>query len=348
MHISKRLRAIAVIALATVALQGPVQGQGQGRGQQAGRAAQGYKMDAIRPGKIYLVNGGTNSYAIIGKTGVILVDSKTDKQNGQDIMKAVATVTNLPVTHVILTHSDCDHANGIDGIPSSIPVIATKNNLIELEQTLRFGTVESQGTGNGMPNPNRLPTMLINQEKTDTTIDGVHLILYYWGPAHTSGDLVIYIPDEKVVITGDYLMQPGQGPNGLPPQQHGLWWKFEKNGSPAGWFKGADNLLALNADTYLGGHGVEPWTKAQVRALRDGLLADKNKIDAAMAEAGKSLAEIQTAFNDQAPDALQASIPWNSPPRECGRGIGYMPFTFQEYHEWLNKHEQFKGGVVNG
>ena len=80
--------------------------------------------------------------------------------------------------------------------------------------------------------------------------------------------------------------------------------------------------------------------------MRDGLLADKNKVDA-MAEAGKSLAEIQTAFNDQA-YPLQASTPWNSPPRECGRGIGYMPFTFQEYHEWLNRHEQFKGGVVNG
>ena len=337
MHISKRLKAIAVIALATVALQG--------QGRQGGANA-GYKMDPIRPGKIYLVNGGTNAYAIIGKTGVILVDSKTDKQMGQDILKAIATVTPLPVTHVILTHSDCDHANGIDGIPSNIPVISTKNNLIELEQTLRFGTVESQGIGNGMPNPNRLPTMLINQEKTNVTIDGVRLVLYYWGPAHTSGDLVIHIPDEKVVITGDYLMQPGQGPNGLPVQQHGLWWKFEKNGSPAGWFKGANNLLALNADTYLGGHGEEPWTKDQVRALRDGLTADRDKI-IAMADAGKSLPEIQTAFNDQA-YALQASIPWNSMPRECGRGIGYMPFTFQVYQEWLYKHENFKGGVVNG
>jgi glyoxylase-like metal-dependent hydrolase (beta-lactamase superfamily II) len=344
MHISKGLKALAVIALATVALQSPVQGQG-GRGGAGGQAAAGFKMDPIRPGKVFLINGGTNAYAIIGKTGVVVVDSKTNKKNGEDIMKAVATVTSLPVTHVILTHSDCDHANGIAGIPANIPVIATKRNLIELKQTLRFGTIETQGIGNGMPDPNRLPTMLIDQEKTDTTIDGIHMILYYWGPAHTSGDLVIFLPDEKVAITGDYLMNSAPEANGLPPQQHGLWWKFEKNGSPAGWLKGANNLLALNADTYLGGHGEKPFTKAQVRELRDGMKADMEKIDA-MAAAGKTLDEIQTAFNDKA-YAIRSALPYNlNPPRECPRGIGYMPLTFQEYHEWLNKHEEFKGGTL--
>ena len=336
MYISKRLQAIAVIALATVALQG--------QGRQGGAPA-GFTMDPIRPGKVYLVNGGTNSYAIIGKTGVIAVDSKTNKQNGQDITKAIATVTPLPITHIILTHSDCDHANGVVGFPASAKIIATKRNLIEQEQTLRFGTIETQGIGNGMPDPNRFPTMLVDQEKTDTTIDGVHMILYYWGPAHTSGDLVVYLPDEKVVIAGDYLMKPTPGPNGLPPQQHGLWWKFEKNGSIAGWIKGANNLLALDATTYVGGHGTETWTKAQVKELRDGIVADKNKIDA-MADAGKSLDDIQTAFNDNAYPARSA-LPYNlNPPRECPRGIGYMPMTFQEYHEWLNNHEEFKGGNV--
>ena len=337
MKVLRSLRTITLVALATVALQG------QGRPGAAG----GFTMEPIRPGKIFLVTGGsipTNVFAIIGKTGVVLIDSKTNKTDAAGVIKAVATVTSLPITHIILTHSDCDHANGIAGFPDSVKVIATKNNLIELEQTLRFGTVESQGVGNAMPDPNRLPTILINQEKTNVTIDGVRLVLYYWGPAHTSGDLVISVPEEKVVIAGDYLMKPTPGPNGLPPQQHGLWWKFEKNGSPAGWLKGANNLLALNAETYLGGHGYESWTKAQVQELRDAEKADMEKIDA-MAAAGKSLPEIQTAFNDQA-YALQSSIPWNSAPRECGRGIGYMPLTFQEYNEWMFRHNQFKGGVV--
>ena len=62
-----------------------------------------------------------------------------------------------------------------------------------------------------------------------------------------------------------------------------------------------------------------------------------------MAEAGKSAgARFETAFNDQA-YPLKAQLPWNGPPRACPRGIGYMPFTWLEYHEWLNKHEEFKG-----
>src|SRR4051812_9789452 len=109
MHISKRLKAIAAVALATVALQG------QGR---QGGAAGGFTMEPIRPGKIFLVTGGsipTNVFAIIGKTGVVLIDSKTNKADAAGVIKAVATVTPLPITHIILTHSDCDHANGIAG-----------------------------------------------------------------------------------------------------------------------------------------------------------------------------------------------------------------------------------------
>ena len=210
MHISKRLKAIAAVALATVALQG--------QGSQT--LPKGFSMVPIRPGSVFLITGGsipTNSFALIGKTGVVLVDSKTNKQDADGILKSVASVTSLPITHAILTHSDCDHANGIAGFPASIKVIATKNNLIELEQTLRFGTVESQGVGNAMPDPNRLPTMLINQEKTDTHIDGIHMVLYYWGPAtHEREIWSSTLPEEKLVIAGDYLMKPTPGPNGLP------------------------------------------------------------------------------------------------------------------------------------
>jgi glyoxylase-like metal-dependent hydrolase (beta-lactamase superfamily II) len=37
------------------------------------------------------------------------------------------------------------------------------------------------------------------------TIDGVKLELYHWGPAHTSGDLVVYLPAQKGVATGDII-----------------------------------------------------------------------------------------------------------------------------------------------
>ena len=103
-----------------------------------------------------------------------------------------------------------------------------------------------------MPDPNRLPTMLIDQEKTDAHIDGVHLVLYYYGPAHTSGDLVVYLPDEKVVIAGDYLMQPT--PRSLMVYRRSntaCGGNLKKNGSIAGWFKRGINNLAFLGRRYL-------------------------------------------------------------------------------------------------
>jgi glyoxylase-like metal-dependent hydrolase (beta-lactamase superfamily II) len=41
--------------------------------------------------------------------------------------------------------------------------------------------------------------------RENDTIDGVKMTLIHIAPAHTSGDLAVYLPDEKVVISGDLI-----------------------------------------------------------------------------------------------------------------------------------------------
>jgi glyoxylase-like metal-dependent hydrolase (beta-lactamase superfamily II) len=66
---------------------------------------------------------------------------------------------------------------------------------------------------------------VITKNKESLSIDGVTLELYHWSPAHTSGDLVVYLPIAKIVFTGDIIAVP------LPdPLIH-----LAKNGSSEGW-----------------------------------------------------------------------------------------------------------------
>ena len=103
----------------------------------------------------------------------------------------------------------------------------------------------------------RLPTK--TYDKTDKlTIDGVHIRLYHWAPGHTSGDTVVYLPDQKIVFGGDLLVT-----NRPDTMIH-----MEKNGSAAGWIENAKGMLGLNADTYLTGHG-DMMTKADVQKKLD-------------------------------------------------------------------------------
>lgn len=227
---------------------------------------------------VYWVQGGvgSNDGFIVGNTGVILVDTKTTVDSEKGVLAEIAKVTPKMVTTAIITHSDGDHVNGLAALPMGVTVIAQENCKKEMQA--------SAGGRNPAPQ-DRLPSKTYT--KTDKlTVDGVHIRLYHWANGHTSGDTIVYLPDEKIVFGGDLLVT--NRPDTLI--------HLEKNGSAAGWIDNAKGMVGLDADTYLTGHG-EMMTKADVQK-KLALIQDKyNKIKT-MAAQGKSLDEIKTSFSE--------------------------------------------------
>src|SRR4051812_10510603 len=152
----------------------------------------------LKPNVYEVEGGGGNSTVIVGTNGVIVVDAKTTEDSGRQLVAEIAKITPKPITAVILTHSDGDHVNGLAGFPKGVQVIAHAGNKKEQETALAAG-------GRGAPPPDRLPSQVVTNTKQTMTIDGVRLELYHWAPAHTSGDLVVYLPDQKIVATGDII-----------------------------------------------------------------------------------------------------------------------------------------------
>ncbi len=227
---------------------------------------------------VYWIQGGvgSNDSVILGPSGVILVDTKSTVDSEKDVIAEIAKITPKPVDTVIITHSDGDHVNGLAAFPAGLTIIAQENCKKEMEA--------SAGARNPAPQ-DRLPTK--TYDKTDKLkIDGVNVMLYHWAPGHTSGDTVVYLPDEKIVFGGDLLVtnRPDTGIH------------LEKNGSAAGWIENARGMLALDADTYLTGHG-NMMTKDDVQKKLD-LIQDKYDKIKAMAAQGKSLDEIKTSFGE--------------------------------------------------
>ena len=261
---------------------------------------------------------------------------------GQQLLKEIATLTPKPVTHVIETHSDCDHVNGIVAFPKSVQVIAHVNNRREQEQIARLATVEING-GYGVAPQDRLPNILITQNGTKATIDGVHLVLYHLAPGHTNGDLQIYLPDEKVMVAGDIIQtNHNYGPN---VHDFGLLFKFEKNGSPTTWFENAEQLLKTDADVFVTGHGDGLLTRADVRKLIDNFRAEMTKVDA-LAASGKSLEETTREMGDRPLDPLANTITPTTI-KECPRAIRAMSASWIRWHEWQYAHrgiEQMSSG----
>jgi len=255
---------------------------------------------------------GGNSTIIVGQTGVIVVDAKQTEPGAKDLLAEIAKITPKPVTTVFLTHSDGDHVNGLVAYPAGIKIIAHEGNKKEQEAALAAG-------GRGAPPADRLPNQTVSKEKETMTLDGVKLELYHWAPAHTSGDLVVYLPDQKIACTGDITVgnRADDNPNIHP----------EKNGSSEGWLTSVKGILSLNADQYVPGHG-NILTKADIQRKLSATTERRAKI-AAMVKEGKSVAEIKAALPDAPAPGAPPPAAGGAPGGGAGRaGGGAPPATY--------------------
>jgi cyclase len=263
----------------------------------------------LKPDVYWVEGGGGNSGVIVGDKGVIVVDAKTTPAGGKELLDDIAKITPKPVTAVILTHSDGDHVNGLASFPAGITIIAHENNKKEQEAALAAG-------GRGAPPADHLPTQVVSKNKENLKIDGVKVEVLHWAPAHTSGDLVVYLPGEKIVFTGDIIAT--QRPD---PLIH-----LEKNGSSEGWITTTKGIAALDADLFVPGHG-DVQMKADVEKRLSDTEAKRAKIKELVAQ-GKSLEEIKAAVGD--PPPAQSGGPG-------GRGPAFASFTDVVYKELTKK-----------
>jgi cyclase len=290
-------KGFAITCVSALAAFAMAQGQGQ--------PAAPFVVHQLKPNVYWVEGGGGNSGVIIGDKGVIVVDAKTTPGGGRELLDDIAKITPKPVTTVILTHSDGDHVNGLASFPAGVTVIAHEGNKKEQEAALAKG-------GPGAPPADHLPSQVITNNKVKLSIDGVKVELYHWAPAHTSGDLVVYLPSQKIVFTGDIIAMP------LPdPLIH-----LQKNGSSVGWITTAKGIVGLDSDQLVPGHGDVQTKDAIQKRLADAE-AKRAKIKDLVAQ-GKSLDEIRAAVGDR---PLAAGQP----------GANFPTFTQVVYEELTKK-----------
>jgi glyoxylase-like metal-dependent hydrolase (beta-lactamase superfamily II) len=289
----------AIAGLSALAV--PATAQGQGPGQPAAP----FMVHQLKPNVYWIEGGGGNSGVIIGDKGVIVIDAKTTPAGGKELLDDIAKITPKPVTTVILTHSDGDHVNGLASFPAGVKVIAHENNKKEQEAALAAG-------GRGTPPADHLPNQVVAKNKETLKVEGVKFELLHWAPAHTSGDLIVYLPDEKIVFTGDVIATT------LPDALIHL----EKHGSSEGWITTTKGIVALHADQFVPGHG-NLMSKDDIQQRLARVEAKRAKIKDLVAQ-GKSLDEIRTAVGDP-------------PPAQGGRGPGFPSFTQVVYTELTKK-----------
>ena len=223
----------------------------------------------------YKVN--CNTAIIENDDGVMVVDTHSKPSAARVIIERLRQMTSMPVRYVVNTHFHWDHWHGNEVYPAAYPNAEIVTNQITREAMVKKGLKRIQDHVRAVPaevaklraeaaaapttaqrekltadlrlaeaylaevkalKP-ALPTIAFEQTmklyRRDREIHLLHL-----GRAHTEGDVFVYLPKEKVVITGDAMIG---------------WTPYMGDGYPEDWAGTLDRLAQLDFTHIIMGHG---------------------------------------------------------------------------------------------
>jgi len=224
----------------------------------------------------YKVN--CNAAIILFDDAVLVVDTHSKPSAARALIEQIKKLTDKPVRYVVNTHFHWDHYQGNQAYPSSWPagveIISSEATRANIEQRgiprvkheivtmpqeiekLKSDLDKASDVGQKeqlRANLLQAEAYLAELKSMQVTLPSVtfdhSLILHrpsktvevlWLGNAHTNGDVFVYLPREKVLVTGDAL--------------HG-WTPYMGDSYPFDWIQTLDAAEKLDFDQVIGGHG---------------------------------------------------------------------------------------------
>jgi cyclase len=147
---------------------------------------------------------GANAGFVIGDDGVVIVDSFQFPEAAESLLAAIRRLTPLPVRYLVNTHYHIDHVGGNAVFQRAGARLIAQRNVAAWINTenLKFFTVDQtreRAQVAAIPSPD----LLVDRRLT-IRLGGRRLELEAM-PGHTGGDLIVVVPDAKVIFCGDLI-----------------------------------------------------------------------------------------------------------------------------------------------
>ncbi len=190
----------------------------------------------------------TVSLFVVGAEGVLIADGQGSAAATQKLLDAIAKVTPKPVKWYIVGSDHGDHTAGNSVLPNDITYIVSKASRAQM----------------------KLEAPAMTSDKQVINVGGIEVQALYLGRAHTGGDLVVYLPTQKILFMSEVYL------NRVFPAMRSAY--------PTEWVSVIDKALKLDVDRFVPGHGFieEPKTSREElieyqKALR-AVIAEVNRL----------------------------------------------------------------------
>ena len=157
----------------------------------------------------YTAEGDPNSGVIVGDDAVMVVDAQATPVMAQDVIARVRAVTDKPIKYVLLTHYHAVRVLGASAYAGAEIIASdTARNMI-----VERGRRDMDSEMGRFPRLFRAaesipgltwPTITFAQRLT-VWLGKREVRIMHLGRAHTAGDVVAWVPDAKVVFSGDLV-----------------------------------------------------------------------------------------------------------------------------------------------
>ncbi len=193
--------------------------------------------------------GRPNAGFIVTGDGVVVIDALASPAQGEQLVHVIRSVTREPIRWLVLTHHHPDHHFGavvlrragarvIAHPDVSTGVDEQSREAAESAWTLVVGKEQMAGFAYADVPDRAVAT-------TDTLrLGGKTIVIAHPGEAHTAGDLIVWLPAERVLFAGDLLIEDGV--------------TMVVDGSGKGLLAALDTLAALAPRIAVPGHGAIP------------------------------------------------------------------------------------------
>ena len=233
----------------------------------------------------YTAEGDPNTGVVIGDDAVLVVDTQATPVMAQDVIRRIREVTDKPIRYVVLSHY---HAVRVLGASAYAPeqIIASRDtyDLIvergaqdmksEIERFPRlFQAVESV--------PGLTWPTLVFERRLSLWLGKLEVRIMQLGRGHTKGDTVVWLPEERIMFSGD-LVEYGATP-------------YTGDAYLTEWPATLDAIAALKPEKLVPGRGASLQTPQAVHAGLDGTRAFITAMFSAVkqgASAGKDLRSV--------------------------------------------------------
>jgi glyoxylase-like metal-dependent hydrolase (beta-lactamase superfamily II) len=179
---------------------------------------------------------------VITADGVVAIDAASTPEHAEAALRDLRKITDLPISHVILTHAHWDHIGGLDALTTDGATVIAQANFPDELRLQNAGPAPFKyflPTGRSHRH-HPVPDHLVG-ELEKLSVGGVEFVLMPIAGGETQDGLIIHVPGQEIVFTGDMSMPYLGAP-------------FFAEGSAEGLFEAMATVMALHPRLLIHGH----------------------------------------------------------------------------------------------